>query len=459
MAERFDAIVIGCGQAAPALCARLDGARLATALIERDRLGGTCVNRGCIPTKTMIASARVAQLARRALAYGVAMEVPVAVDMARVKSRKDGIVRQFTQSLAEWIGGMPHVHLVHGHARFVSAHAVAVGERILEAERIFIDVGARPLVPDMPGVKDVPYLDSTSMLELDFAPERLVVVGGSHVGLEFAQMFRRFGSHVTIVEKDARLVPREDADISSELRQILEGEGVAVRTSAECISLEKSRKGVAVGLHCADGPPVAEGSHVLLAVGRSPNTEDLGLAAAGVKTDARAYIPVDEELRTNVEGVWALGEVNRRGAFTHTAYNDYEIVAANLFDGEHRRVSDRIPAYALFTDPPLGRAGMSEAQARASGRKVLRATLPMSGVARATEVGETRGLMKVFVDQDSREFLGAAVLGIAGDEVVHSVLDAMYGKVPWTTIQRAVHIHPTASEYIPTLLGNLEPLS
>lgn len=459
MAERFDAIVIGCGQAAPALCARLDGARLATALIERDRLGGTCVNRGCIATKTMIASAHVAELARHASAHGVAIGAPVAVDMARVKSRKDGIVRQFRQGLAEWIGGMAHVRLIHGHARFVSAHAVAVGERTLEAERIFIDVGARPLVPDLPGVKDVSYLDSTSMLELDFAPERLVVVGGSYVGLEFAQMFRRFGSRVTIVERSARLVPREDADISGELRRILEGEGVVVRTAAECISLEKTRGGIAVGLKCAEGAPIAEGSHVLLAVGRAPNTDDLGLAAAGVKTDARGYIPVDEELRTNVEGTWALGEVNARGAFTHTAYNDYEIVAANLFDGEHRRVSDRILAYALFTDPPLGRAGMGEEEARASGRKVLRATLPMNRVGRARAVGETRGFMKVIVDQDSREFLGAAILGLAGDEVVHTVLDAMYGKVPWTAIQRGVHIHPTASEYIPTLLGRLEPLS
>jgi pyruvate/2-oxoglutarate dehydrogenase complex dihydrolipoamide dehydrogenase (E3) component len=458
MAERFDAIVIGCGQAGPSLCARLDAAGLATALIERDRLGGTCVNRGCIPTKAMIASARVAELARHALAYGVAIDVPVPVDMATVKSRKDGIVRQFTENLAKWIGSMPYVRLIHGHARFVSPHAVAIDGRTLEAERIFIDVGARPLVPDLAGVNDVSYLDSTSMLELNFAPEHLVVVGGSYVGLEFAQMFRRFGSRVTIVEKAGELAPREDADISGELRRILEGEGVVVRTAAECISLKKTRKGIAVGLQCAEGAPIAEGSHVLLAVGRAPNTDNLGLVEAGVETDARGYIPVDEELRTNVEGIWALGEVNARGAFTHTAYNDYEIVAANLFDGEHRRVSDRITTYALFTDPPLGRAGMGEEEARASGRKVLRATLPMSRVGRARAMSETQGFMKVFVDQDSREFLGAAVLGLAGDEVVHLVLDAMYGKVPWTTLQRAVHIHPTASEYIPTLLGHLEPL-
>jgi pyruvate/2-oxoglutarate dehydrogenase complex dihydrolipoamide dehydrogenase (E3) component len=458
MAERFDAIVIGCGQAGSPLCARLDAAGLSSALIERDRLGGTCVNRGCIPTKAMIASARVAELARHALAYGVAIDNPVPVDMPSVKARKDGIVRKFTERLASWIDGMDRVTLIHGHARLVSPRAVAVEARTLEAERIFLDVGARPLVPDLPGVRDVPFLDSTTILDLNFAPEHLVVVGGSYVGLEFAQMFGRFGSRVTIVEKAARLVPKEDEDISEELRRILEGEGVAVRTGAECMALKKTRNGVAVTLRCEHGPPIAEGSHVLLAVGRAPNTDDLGLEAAGVATDGRGYIPVDDELRTNVEGIWALGEVNGRGAFTHTAYNDYEIVAANLLDGERRRVSDRILAYALYTDPPLGRAGMSEQDARASGRKVLQGMLPMSRVGRARAMGETHGFMKVLVDGDSREFLGAAFLGIAGDEAVHAVLDAMYGHVPWTTIRRAVHIHPTASEYIPTLLGVLKPL-
>jgi pyruvate/2-oxoglutarate dehydrogenase complex dihydrolipoamide dehydrogenase (E3) component len=458
MSERFDAIVIGAGQAGPALCARLDAQGLRTALIERNRVGGTCVNTGCIPTKTMIASARVAWLARRAADYGVVSTSAPRVDMRLVIARKDAIVAEFVDRLGTWIGGMKNVSFIRGHGRFAAPHRIAVNERVLEAPWIFINVGARPQVPDLPGVKDVAFLTSSSMLRLEIAPPHLVVVGGGYVGLEFAQMFRRFGSKLTVVEKSARLAPREDADISMEIRAILEAEGIEIRAFAECISLQKASEGIAVGLACKEGPPVATGTHVLLAVGRAPNTHDLGLEQAGIRTDDRGYIAVDDQLRTNVEGVWALGEVNGRGAFTHTAWNDHEIVAANLFDGESRRVTDRIATYALFTDPPLGRAGMGESQARASGRKILVASLPFSHIGRARAIGETQGFMKAFVDAATGEILGATVLGAAGDEVVQGLLDAMYAKAPCTTLQRAMHIHPTVAEYIPTLLGDLKPL-
>jgi pyruvate/2-oxoglutarate dehydrogenase complex dihydrolipoamide dehydrogenase (E3) component len=458
MIERFDAIVIGAGQAGPALCARLDAKGLRTALIERNRVGGTCVNTGCIPSKAMIASARAAWVTQHAADYGIVSTSAPRVDMRLVVARKDAIVAASIDALSRWIAGMKNLSFVPGHARFTGPHQVAVDDRVLEAPWIFINVGARPLVPDMPGVKDVDFFTSSGLLRVEFAPPHLIVVGGSYVGLEFAQMFRRFGSRVTIVEKGDRLIPREDADVSAEVRAILEAEDIGMRTSAECISLQKAPEGIAVGLACAEGPPVATGSHVLLAVGRAPNTHDLGLEHAGIRTDDRGYIAVDDQLRTNVDGLWALGEVNGRGAFTHTAWNDHEIVAANLLDGESRRVTDRIPAYALFTDPPLGRAGMDEAQARGSGREVLAATLPFSRIGRAREMGETKGFMKAFVDAATGEILGATILGVSGDEVVQSLLDAMYAKAPCTTLQRAVHIHPTVAEYIPTLLGNLKPL-
>lgn len=457
MAERFDAIVIGVGQAAPALCARLDKEGLKTALIERKLIGGTCVNVGCTPTKTLIASARAAHIARRGGDYGFAGG-PARVDMAAVKRRMDAVVRQSVNGLKKWLAGMKHVALVHGHASFVAPRRVKVGTRQIEAERIFIDVGARAAVPDLPGVKDVPFFDNSSIMNVDFVPRHLVIVGGSYIGLEFAQMYRRFGSEVTVVERAPKLLPREDDDVAAEIRAIFRSEGIRIRTDAVCMELKKKGRSIVVGLHCKGGKPVAEGSHVLLAVGRTPNTADLGLSAAGIETDERGYIKVDDECRTSAEGVWALGECNGRGAFTHTSYNDYEIVAANLFDRDARRISDRIQAYALFIDPPLGRAGMSEDEAKKAGKRVLVGKMPMARVARAREAGETQGFMKVLVDADSKELLGAAILGMNGDEVVHSVLDVMYAKKPYTTIQRAVHIHPTVTELIPTLLGNLKPL-
>jgi pyruvate/2-oxoglutarate dehydrogenase complex dihydrolipoamide dehydrogenase (E3) component len=458
MAERFDAIVVGVGQAGPALCARLDKEGLKTAVIERKLLGGTCVNNGCVPTKTMVASARAAHMARRGRDYGF-VERAVRVDMRAVKRRKDGVVRQSVEGLRKWIGGMKHVSLIHAHARFTAARRIRVGGRELEAERIFINVGARAAVPDLPGVKDVPFWTNSSMMKVDFTPPHLLIIGGSYIGLEFAQMYRRFGSKVTVVERMPKLLPREDDDIAAEIHAVLEREGVKIRTDAECMALKRKGKNIVVSLECKQGRPIAEGTHALLAVGRTPNTADLGLREAGIEADERGYIKVDDTCRTSVNGVWALGECNGRGAFTHTSYNDYEIVAANLFDRDERRIADRIQTYALFIDPPLGRAGMTEAEARKSGKRVLMGKMPMTRVGRAREAGETQGFMKVLVDADSKDLLGAAILGMNGDEVVHSLLDVMYARKPYTTIQRAMHIHPTVSELVPTLLGDLKPLS
>lgn len=454
--ERFDDIVIGGGQAGPALAGRLAAAGRRVAVIERRFLGGTCVNTGCRPTKTLIASAKVAEMARRAADFGVAAG-PVTVDMAAVQARVARIVAEGRRGLVDWLTGLPNVALIEGHARLTSPTTVAVGTRSLAAERIFLNVGARPALPDLPGVRDVPTLDNESLLTLDTLPRHLVVVGGGYIGLEFAQAFRRLGAAVTVVEKGPRLIGREDPDVSDAIRGILEDEGVAVRLHAECIRFTPRDAGIAVHVDCADGAPEVIGSHVLLAMGRRPNTDDLGLDAAGVETDARGMIRVDDRLATSVPGIWALGECNGRGAFTHTAYNDFEIVAGNLLDGEDRKVTDRLPAYALFTDPPLGRAGMSETEALASGRRVLVGKRPMTRVSRAVEKGETKGFIKVLADADSREILGAAILGVDGDEAVHAVLDLMYARAPVETITHAVHIHPTVSELLPTAFQEMSP--
>jgi pyruvate/2-oxoglutarate dehydrogenase complex dihydrolipoamide dehydrogenase (E3) component len=459
MIESFDAIVIGTGQAGPPLAIRLAESGRKTAILERSRFGGTCVNTGCIPTKTLIASARAAYVARRGGDFGVTIDAPIRVDMAEVKKRKDSIVRHSTDGLTNWLGGTSGLTMIQGHARFEGPKTIRVGDRLLEAKQIFINVGGRALVPDMPGIAEIPYLDNSTIMHVDFLPEHLVIVGGSYIGLEFAQMYRRFGSKVTVVEKAPKLLPREDDDVAQEIRAILEREGIAIRTGAECMELKRSGKRIVVGLECKGGEPIAEGSHILLAVGRTPNTDDLGLDKAKIEKDDRGYIKVDDECRTSAEGVWALGDVNSRGAFTHTSYNDYEIVAANLFDGDRRRISDRIMTYALFIDPPLGRAGMNEQEAKKSGKRVLAARMPMARVGRAREAGEMQGFMKVLVDADSKELLGASLLGLNADEVVHSLLDVMYAKQPYTTIQRAVHIHPTVTELVPTLLGSLKPLA
>jgi pyruvate/2-oxoglutarate dehydrogenase complex dihydrolipoamide dehydrogenase (E3) component len=458
MTERFDAIVIGTGQAGPSLAVRLATAGRKTAIIERKLIGGTCVNNGCIPTKTLIASARAAHVARRGGDFGVTIDAPIRVDMAQVKQRKDSVVRHSTDGLTRWLGGTSGLTMIQGHARFEGPKTIHVGDRLLEAKQIFINVGGRALVPDMPGLAEVPYYTNSTIMHVDFLPEHLVIVGGSYVGLEFAQMYRRFGSRVTVVEMGPRLIGREDEDVSAAVQAILEGEGIAFRLNAKCLALARHGDGTVVNVACEEEPREIEGSHVLLAVGRLPNTGDLGLDQAGIATDARGYITVDDQLRTNVPGIWALGDVNGRGAFTHTSYNDYEIVAANLLDGESRRVTDRIGTYALFIDPPLGRAGMTEKEVRASARKALVATMPMTRVGRAYERGETLGFMRVIVDAETTRILGASILGIDGDEVIHSLLDVMYAGTPYTVIQRAMHIHPTVTELIPTLLGKLEPL-
>jgi pyruvate/2-oxoglutarate dehydrogenase complex dihydrolipoamide dehydrogenase (E3) component len=454
---RFDAIIIGAGQAGPSLAGRLTAAGMTVALAERKLFGGTCVNTGCMPTKTMVASAYAAHLARRGRDYGIVLNSSVDVDMPRVKARADTVSGNARAGVEKHLRGMAKCTVIKGQARFEGPDRVSIGDEVLTAPRIFINVGGRAYVPNMPGIKDVSYLTNTSMLALEQLPKHLVVVGGSYVGLEFAQMYRRFGAEVTVVEKSPRLIAREDEDVSESIKDIFVREGIAVRTAAECITLARHEQGVSVGVDCVDGDPAIVGSHVLLAVGRRPNTDDLALDRAGVVTDKNGYITVDEQLATNVPGIWALGDCNGRGAFTHTAYNDFEIVAANLLDGQARRVSDRIQAYALYVDPPLGRVGMTEAQARASGRPLLIGKRPMSRVGRAIEKDETQGFMKVVADADTRKILGAAILGTGGDEAIHGVIDIMNAGVSYDLLERAVPIHPTVSELIPTLLGEMRP--
>jgi pyruvate/2-oxoglutarate dehydrogenase complex dihydrolipoamide dehydrogenase (E3) component len=454
----YDAIIIGTGQAGPSLAQRLAKAGMKVAIIERRLFGGTCVNTGCTPTKAMVASAYAAHLARRGGEFGVTIPGELGVDMRRVKERKDAISSASRDGLEKWLKQLENCTVYEGHARFESPQLVSVGSEAIAADRIFINVGGRALVPAMPGLDQILYLTNSSMMEVDFLPPRLIVVGGSYVGLEFGQMFRRFGSDVTIVEMGPRLVGREDEDVSAAIADILEREGIQVRLNAKCIGFAKRGDEIVARLDCDQGPKETSGTHLLLAVGRRPNTDDLGLEKAGVAVDARGYIVVDDQLRTSVPGIWALGDCNGRGAFTHTSYNDGEIVAANLLDNDPRRVSDRIPAYALYIDPPLGRAGLTESQVRKTGRRALVGKRPMSNVARAIEKGETEGFMKIVVDADTREILGAAILGVGGDEAIHCILDVMYAKAPYTVVRRAVHIHPTVSELIPTMLGDLQPL-
>ncbi len=456
--SKYDAIVIGSGQAGPSLAVRLAKSGMQVALIEREHYGGTCVNDGCTPTKTLVASARTAHVVRRAAEFGVALGGTVGVDMKAVMARKDRIVQQSIDSLTEWLEGTTGLDLIRGHARFTGPDAVEVDGKALTAPKLFINVGGRAVLPDWPGIDGVSVLTNTSMMSLDVLPEHLIVVGGSYIGLEFAQMFRRFGSQVTVLESGDRLIAREDAEVSAEVQVILEREGVRVLVGVRDARVEHQGQQIQVRCHAGGDAHELIGSHLLAAVGRRPNTDDLGLQAAGIATDARGFIVVDDQLRTSVPGVWALGDANGRGAFTHTSYNDFEIVAANLLDGEQRSVDDRIPAYALFIDPPLGRVGMSEAQVRAAGRPALVGVMPMSRVGRARERGETQGFMKVLVDAQTERILGASMLCIEGDEIVHSLLDVMAADASYRVVQRAVHIHPTVSELIPTLLGQLVPL-
>ena len=456
MPETFDAIILGAGQAGPPLAERLTKAGMTVALVERNLFGGTCVNTGCMPTKTLVASARAAMVVRRAEEWGVTLQGGFTVDMNTIKARADAVSTRARQGVESWLAGMKGCTVVRGAARFVSADTVAVGERRLSAPRIFINVGGRSVRPDMPGIDDVFLLNNSTMLQLDVIPNHLVVVGGSYIGLEFAQIYRRFGAEVTVVEKGERLVSREDPEVSDAIRDILEAEGITVRTGAECIRFAPRGEAVEVGVDCESGDPSVVGSHVLLAVGRRPNTDDLGLDAAGIATDARGYVNVDDQLATNVPGVWALGDCNGRGAFTHTAYNDFEIVAANLLDGEARRVTDRIDCYALYIDPPLGRVGLTETQARNAGHTIRVGKRPMKRVGRAVERGETQGFIKVVVDAGTDAVLGAAILGIEGDEAIHSILDTMARGGTAADMRRTMHIHPTVSELIPTVFGELK---
>lgn len=455
MNRTFDAIIIGAGQAGPSLAGRMTGAGLSVAIVERHLFGGTCVNTGCMPTKTLVASAYAAHLARRGAEYGVILDTPPRIDMSKVKERAALVSANSRRNIETWLRGMKGCTVLTGHARFEGADRMRVGDDVISAPRIFLNVGGRAVVPDMPGIGDISYLTNTSILGLDTVPKHLVVIGGSYIGLEFAQMHRRFGAAVTVVEKGPHLVSREDEEVSEAIRDILVAEGIEIRTGAECIRFAPHPEGIAVGVDCTSGAPEIIGSHVLLAVGRRPNTDDLGLDKAGVATDARGYIEVDDSLATNVPGIWAIGDCNGRGAFTHTAYNDFEIVAANLLDGETRKVSDRIPAYGLFIDPPLGRVGMTLAQAHASGRPLLVGRRPMTRVGRAIEKGETLGFMSVIADAETRRILGAAILGTSGDEAIHGILDIMNAGAPYDRLLRAVPIHPTVSELIPTMLGDM----
>ncbi|OMB85532.1 FAD-containing oxidoreductase [Mycolicibacterium conceptionense] len=454
-AQSFDAIVIGAGQAGPPLAGRLTAAGQTVAVIERKLVGGTCVNYGCIPTKTLVASAHAAHLARRGADFGVGTG-EIAVDMAKVKARKDDIMLADRHGVEDWLQGMDGATLTRGHARFVDPHTVDVDGQLLRADRIFLNVGGRAVVPEFPGLDGIDYLTNVGILDLDVVPEHLVIVGGSYIALEFAQMYRRFGARVTVVEKGPRLTSREDEDVSATIAEILRAEGIDVVLNATGIRFAKRDSGFEVTP--GEGAEPIAGTHLLLAVGRAPNTDDLGLENAGVELDARGYVVVDDQLRTTADHIWAMGDCNGKGAFTHTSYNDFEIVAANLLDDDPRRVSDRVTTYALYIDPPLGRAGMTVDQVRKSGRKALVGKRPMTRVGRAVEKGETQGFMKVVVDAETEEILGVAILGVGGDEVVHSVLDIMTAKLPYTAISRTMHIHPTVSELVPTMLQELKPL-
>ena len=455
---RYDAIIIGTGQSGPALARRMAGSGMKIAIIERHRFGGTCVNTGCTPTKTLVASAYAIHTARRGAEYGFGIGGEVTVDMKCVKARKDHVVGLSNKGVERSLKNLKNCTVYEGHARFVSPREVRVGDDTLIAEKIFINVGGRAAIPKVAGLDGVEYLTNSTMMDVDFLPRHLLVLGGSYIGLEFGQMYRRFGSEVTVVEIGPRLVAREDEEVSDAIAGFLAREGVTIRLNATCLNVAKKDSDIVMRLDCSDGAREVKGSHLLIATGRRPNTDDLGLEHAGVKQDARAFIEVDDELRTNVPGIWALGDCNGRGAFTHTSWNDFEIVAGNLLDGDHRQVSDRIPAYALFTDPPLGRAGMNEAEVRRSGRRALVAKIAMEDVSRAFEKGETEGFMKILIDADTKEILGASFLGTSGDEAIHCVLDAMYAKAPYTVLKRAMHIHPTVAEFIPTMLGDLAPL-
>ena len=454
----YDTIIIGTGQAGPALAHRLASAGKTIAVIERKFFGGTCVNTGCTPTKTLVASAYAAHMARRAADFGVKIPCEISVDMKAVKARKDHVSGLSRDGIEQSLKNLKGCKVYQGHARFVGPKSVEVAGEVLEAEWIFINVGGRALAPPIPGLDEVGYLTNSSIMDVDFLPPHLIILGESYIGLEFAQTYRRFGSEVSVIELAPHLIAREDEDVSSAVAEILQGEDIKLHVNSSVVGVARQGNNIAVQIVRDGVASQIVGSHLLVAIGRRPNTDDLGLDIAGIAVDDRGFIKVDDELRTSVPGVWALGDCNGRGAFTHTSYNDFEIVAANILKHERRRVSDRIPAYALYTDPPLGRVGMTEAEVRRTGRPAMVGTVEMKRVGRAFEKGETLGFMKMLVDKASKQILGASFLGLSGDEIVHSILGLMYVNAPYTVLQKAVHIHPTVSEYIPVMVGNLKDL-
>lgn len=458
MKHSFDALIIGAGQAGPALAHRLASAGRKVAIVERKLFGGTCVNTGCTPTKAMVASAHAAHLARRGKDFGFHAG-PVAVELPAVKARTDAIVGKARNGVESSLRSAKNCTVFTGTAVFASPSTMRVGDDLIEAAEIFLNVGARPFIPTMPGVGSVPFLTSTTILALEDLPRHLVVVGGGYVGLEFAQMFRRFGSEVTVIDRNSRLASHEDEDASAVIHEVFASEGIRIRTKATCIHLEQAESGVRVGLDCDEDARHVDGSHALLAVGRVPNTDDLNLAAAGITPDAHGFIPVDDQLRTAAPHIFALGDCNGRGAFTHTSYNDYEIVAGNLLDNASRKVSDRISAHALYTDPPLAHIGMTEEEVRRSKPDALIGKRPMTRVSRAIEKGETFGFIKILVDAESRHILGATLIGPGADEAIHSILTCMYARQPASLLTRSVPIHPTVAELIPTVLEDLQPLA
>ncbi len=452
----YDAIIIGTGQSGPSLASRLTQAGRQVAIVERGRFGGTCVNNGCTPTKTFVANAKVAHMVQNAGTYGIHIE-DFQIDMKKVKARKDAIVKKSSDGLREWLQNMDGCTVIEGHASFEGPNQVRVNNQTLEGKTIFLDVGGRASIPKIPGLDKIPYLTNTSVMELEEVPLHLLIIGGGYIALEFAQIYRRFGSKVTVFQRRPYLMPKEDVDVSEAIREILEKEGIEIITEAKSLEIlpDSSEKNIHLQVN---GTQTFSGSHVLLATGRIPNTDQLGLEKAGVEVDERKFIKVNDQLQTTQPHIFAMGDCNGRGAFTHTSYNDYEIVAANLLDGASRRVTDRIPIYALFIDPPLGRVGMTERQAIESGKSILKATMPMTRVARAREKGETDGFMKILVDGESEQILGGSFLGTGCDEVIQLIADVMTAGAPYTSIQRCVHIHPTVSELVPTLLEGLKPI-
>jgi len=455
MPENYDAIIIGAGQAGGPLSTALARGGKRTALIEREHVGGACINAGCTPTKTMVASARVAYLARRASDYGVGTG-PVSVDLARVRERKRAIVQSFRSGSQRRIEKTPGVDLIFGDATFTGPRQIAVGDRELRADWVFINTGGRPSAPGIEGLDRVPTLDSTSIMELERVPGHLVVLGGGYIGLEFAQMFRRFGSRVTLVEREPQLLPQEDEDIADAVATILREDGIDLLLQAQVRRARATAAGVRFEVDAPGGEHRVEGSHVLVAAGRVPNTDRLNLAAAGVETDGRGFVRVNERLETGVPGVYALGDVKGGPAFTHISYDDYRIIRTNLLQGGHAGTTDRLVPYTVYIDPQLGRIGLTEKEARQRGIDYRVAQMPMTSVARALETDESRGVMKVLVAPDTGRILGAAVLGIEGGELMSVLQLAMMGNVSYRTIRDAIFAHPTLAESLNNLFMKLE---